>query len=545
MELELAPAPAPVPPVNGAGGPKARRIVVAHRLPLRAAEDPDTPFGFAFSLDPDAVAFQLSRGLPAPVTFIGTLPASAESKIIPSDELDNYLVEHFSCLPVYVDGARHNEFYNEFCKHYLWPLVHYLLPLSPAHDGDLHFDAGMYGTFLAVNKQFADRVIEVVSPDDGDLVVVHDYHLWVLPTFLRRKCPRAGVGFFLHSPFPSPEIFSAVPVRDDLLRGFLNADLVGFQTADYARHFVACCSRHLGVSGGAWTGHTTGINYHGRTVVVKTLSVGLDLGRLRATLATPEAAAKAKEIAEAYRGRTLIVGVDDVDLFKGVKLKLLAMEKMLETHSDVHEQVVLVQINNPARSRGRDVDGVRGETQQILQRINTRFARAEETAPAAVVMIDGPVPMSEKVAYYAAADCCVVSAVRDGLNRVPYFYTACREEAPGARKHSAVVVSVFAGCSPTLRGAIRVDPWDLEGMADAMHAAVTTMSAEEKEARHRSNYEYLRANDAVTWAQVFDDALQVACKDHSTTSFVGLGLGMSYRAAAIQPSSRTLATALL
>ncbi|EES06185.2 hypothetical protein BDA96_04G020300 [Sorghum bicolor] len=494
MELELAPAPAPVPPVNGAGGPKARRIVVAHRLPLRAAEDPDTPFGFAFSLDPDAVAFQLSRGLPAPVTFIGTLPASAESKIIPSDELDNYLVEHFSCLPVYVDGARHNEFYNEFCKHYLWPLVHYLLPLSPAHDGDLHFDAGMYGTFLAVNKQFADRVIEVVSPDDGDLVVVHDYHLW---------------------------------------------------TADYARHFVACCSRHLGVSGGAWTGHTTGINYHGRTVVVKTLSVGLDLGRLRATLATPEAAAKAKEIAEAYRGRTLIVGVDDVDLFKGVKLKLLAMEKMLETHSDVHEQVVLVQINNPARSRGRDVDGVRGETQQILQRINTRFARAEETAPAAVVMIDGPVPMSEKVAYYAAADCCVVSAVRDGLNRVPYFYTACREEAPGARKHSAVVVSVFAGCSPTLRGAIRVDPWDLEGMADAMHAAVTTMSAEEKEARHRSNYEYLRANDAVTWAQVFDDALQVACKDHSTTSFVGLGLGMSYRAAAIQPSSRTLATALL
>jgi trehalose 6-phosphate synthase/phosphatase len=246
-----------------------------------------------------------------------------------------------------------------------------------------------------------------------------------------------------------------------------------------------------------------------------------------------------------YRERTLIVGVNDVDRFKGMKLKLLAMEKMLESHSDVHEKVVLVQINNPARSRGRDVDGVRGETQQILQRINTRFARASIASggPTPVVMIDGPVPMSEKVAYYAAADCCVVSAVRDGLNRVPYFYTACREEAPGARKGSAVVVSEFAGCSPTLGGAIRVDPWDLDGMADTMHMAVTTMSAEEKQARHRSDYDYLRANDAVTWAQAFDDALQLACKDHSTMWFVGFGLGMSYRAAAIQPSFRMLATA--
>jgi trehalose 6-phosphate synthase/phosphatase len=348
-----------------------------------------------------------------------------------------------------------------------------------------------------------------------------------------------------HSPFPSPEIFSTVPVRDDLLRGLLNADLVGFQTSDYARHFMTCYSGHLSVSSGARSGHTASITYHGRNVVVKTLSVGLDMVQLRDTLASPEATAKAREIADAYRGQTLIVGVNDVDRFKGVKLKLLAMEKMLESHSDVHEQVVLVQINNPTRSRGRDVDGIRDETHQILQRINMRFARAgtASSGPAPVVMIDGPVPMSEKVAYYAAADCCVVSAVRDGLNRVPYFYTTCREEAPDAQKGSAVVVSEFAGCSPTLGGAIRVDPWDLDGMADAMHATVTTMSTEEKQARHRGNYDYLHANDAVTWAQAFDDALQLACKDHSMMWFVSFRLGMSYRAAAIQPSFRMLATA--
>lgn len=140
IELELASAP--VPPVNGAGGPMAHRIVAAHWLPLCAAEDPDSPFGFAFSIDPEAVAFQLSCGLPTPVTFIDTLPASAESKVVPSDVLDDYLMENFSCLPVYLDGGRHSEFYDDFCKHYLWPLVHYLLPLSPlAHDADLRFDA--------------------------------------------------------------------------------------------------------------------------------------------------------------------------------------------------------------------------------------------------------------------------------------------------------------------------------------------------------------------------------------------------------------------
>jgi trehalose 6-phosphate synthase/phosphatase len=143
-------------------------------------------------------------------------------------EFDNYLMENFSCLPVYLDDARHSDFYDYFCKHYLWSLVDYLLPLLPMHDGDLCFDAGMYRTFLAVNMQFADRVIEVLSPDDGNLVIVHDYHLWVLPTFLCRKCPRVGVGFFLHSLFPSPEIFSTIPVHDDILQCLLNADLVGF-----------------------------------------------------------------------------------------------------------------------------------------------------------------------------------------------------------------------------------------------------------------------------------------------------------------------------
>ncbi|WVZ78127.1 hypothetical protein U9M48_025889, partial [Paspalum notatum var. saurae] len=527
--------PEPAPAVPGG----ARRVVAAHRLPLRAAPDPASPFGFAFSLDPDALALQLSRGLPAAhVTFVGTLPASVGSTIAPSDELDDYLLRNFSCLPVHLHADLHADFYHGFCKRYLWPRLHYLLPHTPRDAAaDLRFDAGKYRAFLAANRRFADRVLQVLSPDpdDGDLVVVHDYHLWVLPTFLRRKCPRAGVGFFLHAPFPSGEIFRAVPVRDDLLRGLLGADLVGFHTFDYARHFLSCCSRLLGVVSSS--SGNVGVDYHGRAVLVKVFSVGLDMGRIRATLASPEAAAKAQEIADAYRGRALLVGVDDVDRSKGVSLKLLALERMLEEDGDLGRQVVLVQINNPARSRGRHADAVADEAERIGHRINKRFAGA-------VVFIDGPVPLCEKVAYYAAADCCVVSPLRDGLNRIPYFYTVCREEFPGARKSSAVVLSEFAGCSPSLGGAIRVNPWNLDGVADAMRAAIT-MSAEEKQARHRSNYGFLRAHDAVTWAQSFDAALRAACRGLPDMRFTGLGFGMSYRAVGVEPSFTALTPELI
>ncbi|RCV05779.1 hypothetical protein SETIT_1G110000v2 [Setaria italica] len=529
--------PSLAPPVPGADGPPAaRRIVAAHRLPLRASPDPDSPFGFAFSLDPDAPSLQLSRGFsPAPVTYIGTLPASVESKIVPSDELNDYLMENFSCLPVHLDGGRHAEFYDGFCKRYLWPLLHYLLPFTVADAGNLYFDEAEYRAFIAANRQFADRVIQVLSPDDGDLVIVHDYHLWALPTFLRRKCPRAGVGLFLHTPFPSAEILSSVAVCDELLRGLLNADLVGFHTSYYAHQFVSCCWGLLGVSyniSSLHGGHV-GINYHGRTVLVKTFTVGVDMGRLRATLASPEAAAKAKEIAEAYRGRVLMVGVDDVDPFKGVGLKLLALEKMLEADQDMRRRVVLVQINNPARSAGGDADDVRSEAAQIERRINRRFGDGGEL----VVAIDGPVPMWVKAAYYAAADCCVVTAVRDGLNRIPYFYTVCREE--GARRGGAVVVSQFAGCAASLGGAIRVNPLDPAALADAMRAAVT-MDAEERQARHSANYGYLRAHDVADWARSFDKALNLACRDHAALLLVGFGLGLGYRAMALRPRFQAL-----
>ncbi|WOL01848.1 hypothetical protein Cni_G10565 [Canna indica] len=307
----------------------------------------------AFSPDPDALGLQLRAGLPsdADVLHVGTLPASVD----PSHHagVSRLLYAKFRCLPVFLPPDLHQRFYHGFCKHYLWPLLHYLLPLSPSSLGGLPFDRALWLSYLSANKLFAERLIELLNPDE-DFVWIHDYHLLAVPTFLRRRSPRVKLGFFLHSPFPSSEIFRTIPVRDELLRALLNCDLVGFHTFDYARHFLSSCSRLLGLDYQSKRGYI-GIEYFGRTITVKILPVGIDLGQLESVISSSETTAKIQELMDRYKDRILLLGVDDIDLFKGIGLKFLAMEQLLEEHPELRGRATMVQIANPARSQGRDV----------------------------------------------------------------------------------------------------------------------------------------------------------------------------------------------
>ncbi|CAL9748196.1 unnamed protein product [Musa acuminata subsp. burmannicoides] len=514
-----------------------RRIVVAHRLPLRVAADPAESSGLAFAWDPDALGLQLRSGLPADaeVLHVGTLPAA----VGPAHRaaVSQLLYARFRCLPVFLPADLHHRFYHCFCKHYLWPLLHYLLPLSPSSTGGLAFDRTLWLSYLSANKLFAERLIELLNPDD-DFVWIHDYHLLALPTFLRRRSPRVKLGFFLHSPFPSSEIFRTIPVRDELLRALLNSDLVGFHTFDYARHFLSSCSRLLGLDYQSKRGYI-GIEYYGRTVTVKILPVGIDLGQLESVISSSETTAKIQELKGKYSDQILILGVDDVDLFKGIGLKFLAMEQLLEEHRELRGRAVLVQIANPPRSQGRDVQEVQEEARSITRRINERFGKPGYEP---IVLIDRTVQTYEKAAFYAMAECCVVNPVRDGMNLVPYKYTVCRQCSPapgGVPKKSVIVVSEFIGCSPSLSGAIRVNPWNVDAVADAMYLAIT-MPEVEKQLRHEKHYKYVSSHDVSYWARSFDQDLQRACKDHFLRRCWGIGFGMSFRVVALGPNFRKL-----
>lgn len=282
-----------------------------------------------------------------------------------------------------------------------------------------------------------------------------------------------------------------------------------------------------------------GIEYYGRTVTIKILPVGIDLGQLESVLSSSETIAKIQELKDRYKDKILLLGVDDMDLFKGIGLKFLAMEQMLEEHPELRGRAILVQIANPARSQGRDVQEVQGEAQAITRRINERFGKPGYEP---VVLINRTMPTHEKAAFYALAECCVVNPVRDGMNLVPYKYTVCRQRSAaleGAAKKSMIVVSEFIGCSPSLSGAIRVNPWNVDAVAEAMFLAIT-MPEIEKQLRHEKHYKYVSSHDVAYWARSFDQDLQRACKDHFLRRCWGIGFGMSFRVVALGPNFRKL-----
>lgn len=518
-----------------------RMIIVGNQLPIHAHRRSDSK-GWDFSWDEDSLLLQLKAGLgeDAEVVYIGCL--REEIELDEQDGVAQTLLETFKCVPTFLPLDLFSKFYHGFCKHYLWPLFHYLLPLSPDLGG--RFDRSLWQAYVSVNKIFADKIMEVINPDD-DFVWVHDYHLMVLPTFLRKRFNRVKLGFFLHSPFPSSEIYRTLPVRDELLRALLNADLIGFHTFDYARHFLSCCSRMLGIAYESKRGYI-GLEYYGRTVSIKILPVGVHTGQIQLVLRLPETEARVAELRDQFKDRIVLLGVDDMDIFKGISLKLLAMEQLLVQHPEWRGKLVLVQIANPARGRGKDVQEVQSETYTTATRINERFGRPGYTP---VILIDSTLKFYEKIAYYVIAECCLVTAVRDGMNLIPYEYVICRQGNPtldkilqfdpSVPKKSMLVVSEFIGCSPSLSGAIRVNPWNIDSVAEAMDSALVIQESE-KQLRHDKHYKYVITHDVGYWANSFLQDLQRACRDHITRTCWAIGFGLSFRVIVLDYTFRKL-----
>jgi trehalose 6-phosphate synthase/phosphatase len=522
-------------------GCRERKIIVANMLPLQAKRDIETG-KWCFSWDEDSILLQLKDGFSSDteVIYVGSLKVEIDTS--EQDAVAQKLLDDFNCVPTFLPHELQRKFYLGFCKQQLWPLFHYMLPICSDH-GD-RFDRTLWQAYVSANKIFADKVMEVINPDD-DFVWVHDYHLMVLPTFLRKRFNRVKLGFFLHSPFPSSEIYRTLPVRDEILKGLLNSDLIGFHTFDYARHFLSCCSRMLGLDYESKRGHI-GLDYFGRTIFIKILPVGIHMGRLDSVLNLPSTSSKLKEIQEEFKDKKVILGVDDMDIFKGINLKFLAVEQLLQQNPNLQGKVVLIQVVNPARGSGKDVQEAKKEAYSIAQRINDRYG-SNDYQP--VIIIDRHVPRFEKSAYYAVAECCIVNAVRDGMNLVPYKYIVCRQgtpkldEAVGRKsdcpRTSMLVVSEFIGCSPSLSGAIRVNPWDIDAVADALNLALTIVEPEKK-LRHEKHYRYVSTHDVAYWARSFMQDLERACKDHYTKRCWGIGLGLGFRVISLSHGFRKL-----
>ena len=316
-------------------------------------------------------------------------------------------------VAVPLTGAQVARYYEGYSNGVLWPLFHYLLDQIPLQVRD-------WDAYLEVNEQFADAVAQHYQP--GDLIWVHDYQLLLLPQLLRRRLPNARIGFFLHIPFPSEELFRTLPERDRVLRGLLGADLVGFHTPSYLRHFAASLTQILGL-----TVDIDRVQLADRDVRLGVFPMGIDAESFRKMAEAPGVEAEALALKDDGNLK-LLVGVDRLDYTKGIPRRLLAYERMLETHPDLRERVRLVQVAVPSRTNVEAYQEFRALVDGLVGRINGAFG-TPRWVPVHYVYRGLSEP--ELVALYRAADVMLVTPLRDGMNLVAKEFVASRIDGDG------------------------------------------------------------------------------------------------------------------
>lgn len=398
-------------------------------------------------------------------------------------------------MPVFLEDDIADKHYNGFSNSILWPLFHY-------HPGEISFDETYWEAYKLANREFARTIDSIVQ--DGDLVWVQDYHLMLLPMMLRKEIKRetgsqrqnVKIGFFLHTPFPSSEIYRILPVRKEVLLGVLHGDLIGFHTYDYARHFLSSCTRILGLST-----MPNGVEFEGRHVQVGTFPIGIEPSQFTDGLKKDNIRARIESLKQKFAGVKLIVGVDRLDYIKGVPQKMHALEVFLSEHPEWIGKVVLVQVAVPSRQDVEEYQNLRAVVNELVGRINGKFGTIEFMP---IHFMHKSVNFDELVALYAVSDACLVSSTRDGMNLVSYEYIACQQE-----RHGVMILSEFAGAAQSLNGSIIVNPWNTEEMAAAIHDAMT-MSDELREANHQKLYRYVTKYTASFWFSSFMNELRVS-----------------------------------
>jgi trehalose 6-phosphate synthase/phosphatase len=370
-------------------------------------------------------------------------------------------------------------YYEHIANGVLWPIFHDQLERLPnVIEG--------WDTYEAVNARYADMIAACARP--GDTIWIHDFQLMRVPALLRERLPDVRIGFFLHIPFPNPEIFFALPRRQWLVEGMLGADLIGFHTRRYRGHFTAALRRLLGIEM-----YKEEIAYDGRRIRLGIFPMGVDAESFA------ERASERKVVAETARlhsdrGIALLVGIDRLDYSKGLPRRLLALERLLTTHPEWLERIRLVQVAVPSRETLPAYKSVRRNVEELVGRINGRFG-THRWSP--IRYINRSVSSTILSALYRAADVLLVTPLRDGMNLVAKEFVATRTDGDGV-----LVLSEFAGAADELTRAVMVNPYDVDGMAESFNYALR-MPEEERRERMQSLRAHVMSHDVSGWARGF------------------------------------------
>ncbi|EED93919.1 trehalose-6-phosphate synthase, partial [Thalassiosira pseudonana CCMP1335] len=456
------------------------------------------------------------------VTRVGTsgVPVDERHKV-------EAVLRPFNCVPVWVPTSLFGEMYNGFCKGVLWPILHN----GPIH-GDGGREAELWAAFTAVNRYFTDVIIQCFN--EGDLIWIHGFHLMILPSFLTRRISMAKIGIFLHTPFPSSEIFRTLWCREDLLRGMLNADQVGFHLFEYARHFLTCCRRLLGLNYGMFPdssgGHNLAIDTNGRHVSVTSIHAGVEPPVLHQVLNHASTVDRVLSIRNQFHGKVIFAAIDRLESLKGIPLKLLGLERFLQRCPEWAGKIVVVQVGISAFERGDDYSKTRNEVLSMVTNINNRWPGTVQFQECA----ESEMRLQQRMALLRAADIVMVTTIRDGLNLIPLEFTIAHLDALSeqgrndGRKRGLCILSEFSSCTRVMRGALHVNPWKISEIATAFFQALT-MSEDERMRRISIASEFVTRVTTQRWALAVMLDLKGVQKNEDAGRYAGAGLGLGFR----------------
>lgn len=405
-------------------------------------------------------------------------------------EVERILMKECGCVPIFLSEDEAAGHYEGFSNSSLWPLLHYM----PNY---MRYDPAWWEQYRSANQRFADKVLACAKP--GDLVWVHDYQLMLVPAMLHEAMPELKTGFFLHTPFPSFETFRCHPKRNELVAGMLGADLVGFHTFGYMRHFRSTVLRLLGIESEialirTETGHRTALGV---------FPIGINAKKFEETLASPEFEQRLAEMHEADADKRIVLSVERMDYTKGILHRIEAIERFLEELED-RDTIKFIFVSVPSREGVEEYQELRAEVEAQVGRINGTYATLRSSP---IRFIHDSVDFVDLCALYACSDVGLVTPLIDGMNLVAKEYIACQREHAGV-----LILSEFAGAAGELFNAVLVNPYDAQGVAEALREALA-LPEEERVSRNKPMRDRVLKYDARHWARSFIDQLSASRED--------------------------------
>jgi trehalose 6-phosphate synthase/phosphatase len=388
---------------------------------------------------------------------------------------------HYDVDPIFIDKKTYNKYYNGFCNATLWPLFHYF----PSF---VDFDNETFQSYEEVNRIFADKILSLLQP--GDIVWVHDYQLMLLPGMIRRQVSEATIGFFLHIPFPSYEVFRMLhkPWKEKIMDGLLGADVVGFHTHEYVQHFLKSVQMTCG-----WDHKFRDILTLDRVVKAEMFPLGIDFHKFNTAIAEPGVISAAASIRENFAGKKIVFSVDRLDYTKGITHRLQGFERFLELNPEWLEKVVFVQVVVPSRQIISKYTERKKMIEEEIGRINGMYSNLSWQP---IIYRYSQLSFLELTSLYSAADVGLITPLRDGMNLVAKEFIACKS------KEGVLVLSELAGASSEMGEAILVNPMDRDDVGCAILNALN-MPSEVQQQKIERLQTRLRQYSVTAWMNDF------------------------------------------